>query len=173
MISLNTKNSYWHKDWLGWLCHHRQGQWVLLLSSLLTSILLSILINAIFSPSVTSTVQELQQAESQVAAIAQSAPSSVDRSTKESDAVSPFRQLLRRSPAVASAIVQRAFLRGAIYFAEGTYPNSEGLNPYQVIVGYNKLTSYGDHPRRLIWIPSINDYSDAAGACHTNLRFRT
>jgi muramidase (phage lysozyme) len=165
MISLNTKNSYWLDDWLWWLCHHRQGQWILLLSSLLTSILLSILINATFSPSVTDTVQELQQAELQVAAIAQSAPSSVDRVTGDTDSVSPFRQLLRRSPAVASAIVQRAFLKGAIYFAEGTYPNSEGLNPYQVIVGYNKLTSYGDHPRRSIWIPSINDYSDAAGAC--------
>jgi muramidase (phage lysozyme) len=60
-----------------------------------------------------------------------------------------------------------AFL-DAIARSEGTstIPNSD--DGYKVIVGSTPdtpllMSTYADHPRRLVWIPSIRDYSTAAG----------
>lgn len=47
-----------------------------------------------------------------------------------------------------------------IRVSEGT----AGPDGYRTIVGGSLFDDYSDHPRQLIWIPSINDYSSAAGA---------
>ncbi len=47
-----------------------------------------------------------------------------------------------------------------IRVSEGT----AGPDGYRTIVGGSLFDDYHDHPRQLIWIPSINDYSSAAGA---------
>lgn len=63
-------------------------------------------------------------------------------------------------------VMFRAFLR-MIYFAEGTYPNAYGMNPYKIIFGYRTFEDFSDHPRQCYLIP--NDprqrCSDAAGIC--------
>uniref|UniRef100_UPI00262A4336 glycoside hydrolase family 24 protein n=1 Tax=Janthinobacterium sp. TaxID=1871054 RepID=UPI00262A4336 len=53
----------------------------------------------------------------------------------------------------------RAFMQ-MIRVSEGT----AGADGYRTIVGGSLFYDYSDHPRQLIWIPSINDYSSAAGA---------
>lgn len=50
-----------------------------------------------------------------------------------------------------------------IRVSEGT----AGPDGYRTIVGGSLFEDYTDHPRQLIWIPSINDYSSAAGAYQT------
>jgi lysozyme len=47
-----------------------------------------------------------------------------------------------------------------IRVSEGT----AGPEGYRTIVGGSLFDDYSDHPRQLIWIPSISDYSSAAGA---------
>ena len=47
-----------------------------------------------------------------------------------------------------------------IRVSEGT----AGPDGYRTIVGGSLFDDYSDHPRQKIWIPSINDYSSAAGA---------
>jgi lysozyme len=53
----------------------------------------------------------------------------------------------------------RAFMQ-MIRVSEGT----AGPDGYRTIVGGSLFDDYSDHPRELIWIPRINDYSSAAGA---------
>lgn len=53
----------------------------------------------------------------------------------------------------------RAFMR-AIRLGEGT----AGPDGYRTIVGGALFDDYSDHPRQLVWINRINDYSSAAGA---------
>lgn len=67
--------------------------------------------------------------------------------------------VLLAHPEYAEEIVLRSFIKGVIAFAEGTYPNAKGLNPYQIIVGYSTFDDFSDHPRR--YIKSAN--SDATG----------
>ncbi|MCM2564825.1 glycoside hydrolase family 24 protein [Janthinobacterium kumbetense] len=52
-----------------------------------------------------------------------------------------------------------AFMK-MIRVSEGT----AGPDGYRTIVGGSLFDDYSDHPRQKIWIPSINDYSSAAGA---------
>ena len=52
-----------------------------------------------------------------------------------------------------------AFMR-AIRVGEGTL----GQDGYRTIVGGGLFDDYSDHPRAMVWIPRINDYSSAAGA---------
>ena len=54
----------------------------------------------------------------------------------------------------------KAFL-DMIAHSEGT--EGYGDNGYNVIVGYNYFSDYSKHPNRKIYIPSIKDYSSAAG----------
>lgn len=45
--------------------------------------------------------------------------------------------------------------------SEGT--NHLGINGYNVLVGGTLFNSFEDHPRKKVWIRSINNYSTAAG----------
>ena len=56
----------------------------------------------------------------------------------------------------------KAFMQ-MIRVSEGT----AGPDGYRTIVGGSLFDDFSDHPRRLIWIPSINDFSSAAGAFQT------
>jgi muramidase (phage lysozyme) len=73
--------------------------------------------------------------------------------------------LFERYPKITKLLVQRAFLRGAIYFAEGTYLNRYGYNPYQISFTYRTFHSFQDHPRIDIPIRGTSLTSDASGAC--------
>ena len=57
-----------------------------------------------------------------------------------------------------------AFL-DAIAFSEGTDNGRQRTNNhgYDVIVGFGLFTSYADHPRKLVALPSLGIKSTAAG----------
>ena len=79
------------------------------------------------------------------------------------------RSIVASDRKLAELITIRAFLSGAIYATEGTYPNANHLDPYKIIFGYHTLDEYGkdfsDHPRVGIAIDGTNLTSDAAGVC--------
>ena len=54
----------------------------------------------------------------------------------------------------------KAFL-DLIAFSEGT--KGKGDNGYNVIVGGDLFSDYTDHPRKKVYIKSIDNYSTAAG----------
>ncbi|MBA9877456.1 MAG: glycoside hydrolase family 104 protein [Ralstonia sp.] len=54
----------------------------------------------------------------------------------------------------------RAFM-DMIAVSEGT--KGRGDDGYNIIVGGATFSSYADHPRQRVWIPSIGNYSTAAG----------
>jgi muramidase (phage lysozyme) len=62
------------------------------------------------------------------------------------------------------SLVLRAFLK-MLYISEGTYPNTIGVSPYQVIYSYKSFKDFSDHPRVDIPIPGTDLTSNAAGAC--------
>jgi len=75
---------------------------------------------------------------------------------------------LSRYPDIVRLMAVRAFLRGAIHYAEGTYPNALGASPYRVILGQETFDSFDDHPRKMVtlnWGTPYEVTSDAAGAC--------
>jgi muramidase (phage lysozyme) len=65
---------------------------------------------------------------------------------------------------IVEGLMGRALLR-MIYWAEGTYPNPRGMDPYSIIFTYKLAPSYDDHPRQCIPIPRhpLGYCSDAAG----------
>ncbi len=75
---------------------------------------------------------------------------------------------LSQYPDTARLMAVRAFLRGAIHYAEGTYPNPLGASPYRVILGQETFDSFDDHPRKMVtlnWGTPYEVTSDAAGSC--------
>ncbi|HEY9628797.1 MAG TPA: hypothetical protein V6C84_15970 [Coleofasciculaceae cyanobacterium] len=75
---------------------------------------------------------------------------------------------LSQYPDLMRLIAVRAFLRGAIHYAEGTYPNPLGVSPYAIILGQETFDSFADHPRRMVtlnWGTPYEVTSDAAGSC--------
>lgn len=66
------------------------------------------------------------------------------------------------SSEIVEGLMLRAFLR-VIYWAEGTFPNSAGMDPYRIIFTYKLAPGYDDHPRQCIPIPGSHLCSDAAG----------
>lgn len=75
---------------------------------------------------------------------------------------------LKQHPEVANLLAVKAFLWGAIYYAEGTYTNFTDVSPYRLILGEESFESYADHPRRIVTV-NPGTYrevsSDASGAC--------
>lgn len=75
----------------------------------------------------------------------------------------PSKPVLVEHPEYAEELVIRAFLKGAIGYAEGTYKNSKGIYSYDVIVGFIDRAKvdkdYSDHYRH--YNPDAD--SDAAG----------